>query len=119
MSRIEKSTMAKRHLGGQMRAILDILKSILPHAKKALPFVGSMFACVASFFLGAKWKARQLEKRYAKVCETIVQLEARIRQLEAERAPRREIKKTQKELKEAQSEKIGLERQLESLRQEP
>lgn len=104
--------------GGQMGALPNILKGILPHAKKALPFVGSLFAGVAGFFLGAKWKARQCEKRYAKVCEAIVQLEARIRQLEAERAPRREIKKAKKELKDAQGEKIELERQLESLRQE-
>lgn len=108
--------MAKRRLKKQMKSMLDIIKGIFPHAKKAFPFVGSLLFGVAGFFLGAKWKAKQCEKRYARVCEIVIQLDARVRQLEAERVPQREIRKAKKELDAAMSQKIELEKQLETLR---
>lgn len=100
-----------------MNAVLNMFKRFFPHLKKALPFVGTLFAGIASFFLGAKWKANQCEKRYAKVCELVMQQEARLRQLEADRAPRRDIRQAKRELKGITDEKTELERQLESLRQ--
>lgn len=72
-----------------MKALVDILKNSLPILKKTLPFVGVLATNLAAFFLGAKWKSKQCEKRYAKVCEVIKQHEERLRQLEAEKAPQK------------------------------
>lgn len=101
-----------------MKAFLNILRYLVPHLKKALPFLGAGLTGVLGFFLGAKWKYRQYEKKYAAVCEALLVLQEKIKRLEAERAPKRELKKARKELEEKTQEKLEIEEKLEELKRD-
>lgn len=61
-----------------MKAFLNILRYLVPHLKKTLPFLGAGLTGVLGFFLGAKWKYRQYEKKYAAVCEALLVLQEKI-----------------------------------------
>lgn len=105
-----------------MKSFLNILRNLGPHLKKALPkalpFLGAGLTWIIGFFLGAKWKYKQYENKYAAVCKALVVLQEKINRLEAERAPRREIKKARKELEEKAKEKIEIEEKLEELKRD-
>ena len=105
-----------------MKAFLNILRNLGPLLKealpKALPFLGAGLTGVLGFFLGAKWKYKQYEKKYAAVCEALLVLREKIERLEAERAPKRELKKARKELEEKAQEKLEIEEKLEELKRD-
>ncbi len=105
-----------------MNAFLNILRNLGPLLKKvlpkALPFLGAGLTGILGFFLGAKWKYKQHEKKYAAVCKALLALQERINRLEAERAPRRELKKARKELEEKAQEKLEIEEKLEELKRD-
>ena len=107
---------------GAMKAFLNILRNLGPHLKKALPkalpFLGAGLTGVLGFFLGAKWKYKQYEKKYAAVCEALLVLQEKIKRLEAERAPKRELRKARKELEEKAQEKLEIEEKLEELKRD-
>lgn len=103
---------------GTMKAFLNIFRDLGPQLKKALPFLGAGITGLLGFFFGAKWKYKKYEKKYSAVCKALMVLQERIDHLEAERAPRRELKKAQKELEAKTEEKLEIEEKLEELKQD-
>lgn len=101
-----------------MNTFPNILKSLSPHLKKALPFLGAGFTGLLGFLLGSKWQYKRYEKKYATVCKALVVLQERIARLEAERAPGRRIRKAKRELQEKVGEKLEIEKKLEELKRE-
>ena len=87
-------------------------------ASKSAPVPRCRSHGILGFFLGAKWKYKQHEKKYAAVCKALLALQERINRLEAERAPRRELKKARKELEEKAQEKLEIEEKLEELKRD-
>lgn len=106
---------------GMMKALLNIFGDLVPQLKKAfpkaLPFLGAGITGLLGFFFGAKWKYKKYEKKYSAVCKALMVLQERIDCLEAERAPRRELKKARKELEAKTEEKLEIEEKLEELKQ--
>lgn len=45
-----------------MKTFPNILKSLSPHLKKALPFLGAGFTGLLGFLLGSKWQYKRYEK---------------------------------------------------------
>ena len=75
-----------------VNALASIARKLLPYLKKALPFIGVGGAAgIGGFFFGKKLEYRRCEKKYAKVCAALKELQETVERLETQRAPRREI----------------------------